>query len=260
MRRLLLWGKCLAVPVSRALTACIGRPEPEDFPHVRRIGDIIRFHRIKRNTYGPSLRLTELFRSTDKDKGGGGSRYKQAAQGMANKGSNWLTFDGSTVAPLTPRELQAKPDLAFSWTDEDVARLRHLRSWAQSIPELRTNTGATLSDLCSTSNYVDLVARVSHVAQVSEYKALVFVCDGSVPAPKCPLYRAERPPETAAAASTQIHRLEYDRSVMINVSPLACVPLAAELPTHFASCGSVPSFLQVPLLSCTFLHFYSFSC
>uniref|UniRef100_A0A8D0L6F7 Protection of telomeres protein 1 n=1 Tax=Sphenodon punctatus TaxID=8508 RepID=A0A8D0L6F7_SPHPU len=121
-------------------------------PKIYKIGDIVRFHRIKIKEYNGQI------------------------QGITSAGFASLTFDGTVGAPMVPR---ASSKL-YTFTDEDRKIIEELRIWVTSN---LSNSGPTvkLSDVQSMM-FFDLTCQLIGKAKVDGSSLLLKVWDGS----KCP--------------------------------------------------------------------------
>uniref|UniRef100_A0A8C6VSW1 Protection of telomeres protein 1 n=1 Tax=Naja naja TaxID=35670 RepID=A0A8C6VSW1_NAJNA len=121
-------------------------------PHIYRIGDIVRFHRIKIKEFNHQI------------------------QGTSGPGFASLTFDGNIGSPVIPRTSSK----TFSFTDEDRKIVEDLRIWVASslfsLPPMKK-----LSDI-QPSMFFEFTGQLIGKAKVDGSSYLLKIWDGT----KCP--------------------------------------------------------------------------
>ncbi|XP_067420417.1 protection of telomeres protein 1 [Emydura macquarii macquarii] len=134
------------------LTCTLFNGNLDALPKVYKIGDIVRFHRIK---------IRE---------------YNQQMQGITSIGFASLTFDGTIGAPIVPRTSTK----LYTFTEEEQKTIEELRIWAASNLSVSEPT-AKLSGV-QPMLFFDLTCQLVGKAEVDGSSFLLKVWDGT----KCP--------------------------------------------------------------------------
>ncbi|KAM4748885.1 protection of telomeres protein 1 [Rhinophrynus dorsalis] len=122
---------------------------PEALPKIYKVGDIVRFHRIKIQSFNNEI------------------------QGINSIGFSSLVFDGSVNAPVDPKTSSK----CYSFTPEDKKCVEVLRDWAAN--HLNTNESRVkLSDIRPVQ-FFDLICQVVGKAEVDKSSYLLKVWDGT---------------------------------------------------------------------------------
>ncbi|KFP28559.1 Protection of telomeres protein 1 [Colius striatus] len=142
----------LVDPSNVKLTCTLFNGNLDSLPKIYKVGDIVRFHRIKVREYNGQM------------------------QGVTSAGFASLTFDGSVGAPVIPRTSSR----VYTFTDEEQKIIEELRVWAASN---LTTSGppAKLSDV-QPMMFFDLTCQLIGKAKVDGSSFLLKVWDGT----KCP--------------------------------------------------------------------------
>ncbi|XP_006149256.1 protection of telomeres protein 1 [Tupaia chinensis] len=121
----------------------------EALPTIYKVGDIVRFHRLKIQV------------------------YKKEAQGITSPGFASLTFEGTLGAPVIPRTSSKY----FNFTSEDHKMVEALRVWAST----HISPSLTLLKLCDVQpmQYFDLTCQLLGKAEVDGASFLLKVWDGT---------------------------------------------------------------------------------
>ncbi|XP_070611526.1 protection of telomeres protein 1 isoform X2 [Erythrolamprus reginae] len=135
------------------LVCSLFNPVKDALPQIYRIGDIVRFHRIKIKEFNDQM------------------------QGTTSPGFSSLTFDGNIETPLIPRTSSK----TFSFTDEDRKTVKDLRMWVASnlfsLPPMKK-----LSDI-QPFMFFEFTGKLIGKAKVDGSSYLLKVWDGT----RCPL-------------------------------------------------------------------------
>uniref|UniRef100_A0A8C3I7A4 Protection of telomeres protein 1 n=1 Tax=Chrysemys picta bellii TaxID=8478 RepID=A0A8C3I7A4_CHRPI len=134
------------------LTCTLFNGNLDALPKIYKIGDIVRFHRIKIREYNKQM------------------------QGITGIGFASLTFDGTVGAPIVPRTSSK----SYSFTEEEQKTIEELRTWAASNLSVCGPT-AKLSDV-QPMLFFDLTCQLVGKAEVDGSSFLLKVWDGT----KCP--------------------------------------------------------------------------
>ncbi|XP_076769753.1 protection of telomeres protein 1 isoform X2 [Arvicanthis niloticus] len=121
----------------------------EALPIIYKVGDIVRFHRLKIQV------------------------YKSELQGINTSGFASLTFEGTLGMPVTARTSSK----GFSFTPQDQKMVEALRAWASK----HMSASSTLVQLCDAQpmQYYDLTCQLLGKAQVDGQAFLLKVWDGT---------------------------------------------------------------------------------
>uniref|UniRef100_A0A8C0IZ52 Protection of telomeres protein 1 n=1 Tax=Chelonoidis abingdonii TaxID=106734 RepID=A0A8C0IZ52_CHEAB len=134
------------------LTCTLFNGNLDALPKIYKIGDIVRFHRIKIREYNNQM------------------------QGITGIGFASLTFDGTVGAPIVPRTSSK----SYSFTEEEQKTIEELRTWAASNLLVCEPT-AKLSGV-QPMLFFDLTCQLVGKAEVDGSSFLLKVWDGT----KCP--------------------------------------------------------------------------
>uniref|UniRef100_A0A452H8Z2 Protection of telomeres protein 1 n=1 Tax=Gopherus agassizii TaxID=38772 RepID=A0A452H8Z2_9SAUR len=134
------------------LTCTLFNGNLDALPKIYKIGDIVRFHRIKIREYNKQM------------------------QGITGIGFASLTFDGTVGAPIVPRTSSK----SYSFTEEEQKTIEELRMWAASNLSVCGPT-AKLSGV-QPMLFFDLTCQLVGKAEVDGSSFLLKVWDGT----KCP--------------------------------------------------------------------------
>ncbi|XP_026504703.1 protection of telomeres protein 1 [Terrapene carolina triunguis] len=134
------------------LTCTLFNGNLDALPKIYKIGDIVRFHRIKIREYNKQM------------------------QGITGIGFASLTFDGTVGAPIVPRTSSK----SYSFTEEEQKTIEELRTWAASNLSVCGPT-AKLSGI-QPMLFFDLTCQLVGKAEVDGSSFLLKVWDGT----KCP--------------------------------------------------------------------------
>lgn len=118
-------------------------------PRIHKLGDIVRFHRIKIQ------------------------RFSDELQGITSNGFSALVFEGTVDAPLTPRTASK----CYSFTTEDQKNVETLRNWQLGQKHFST-VRRNLSDV-QPGQYFDLICQLVGKAEVDKASYLLKVWDGT---------------------------------------------------------------------------------
>lgn len=131
------------------LTCLLFSGNYETLPQIYKIGDIVRFHRLKIQV------------------------YKNEPQGITSSGFASLTFEGTLGAPVVPRTSSK----CFHFTAADRKMVEALRIWASS----HISPSSALVQLCDVQpmQYFDLTCQLLGKAQVDGASFLLKVWDGT---------------------------------------------------------------------------------
>ncbi|XP_058510964.1 protection of telomeres protein 1 [Ochotona princeps] len=130
------------------LTCLLFSGNYEALPKIYKVGDIVRFHRLKIQ------------------------QYKNEIQGITSSGFASLTFEGTLSAPVIPRT----SNKYFSFTTKDHKMVEALRVWASS----HISPSSALLKLCDVQpmQYFDLTCQLLGKAEVDGASFLLKVWDG----------------------------------------------------------------------------------
>ncbi|XP_025922725.1 protection of telomeres protein 1 isoform X1 [Apteryx mantelli] len=142
----------LVDPSNAKLTCTLFSGNLDSLPKIYKIGDIVRFHRIKIREYNGQM------------------------QGITSGGFASLTFDGSVGAPVVPRTSSK----LYTFLDEEQKTIEELRAWAASNLSISGPT-AKLSGV-QPMLFFDLTCQLVGKARVDGSSFLLKVWDGT----KCP--------------------------------------------------------------------------
>lgn len=131
------------------LTCLLFSGSYESLPIVYKSGDIVRFHRLKVQT------------------------YKNETQGITSSGFACLTFEGTLGAPVIPRTSSK----CFHFTSTDHKMVETLRVWAST----NISPSSSLVKLCDVQpmQYFDLTCQLLAKAEVDGTSYLLKVWDGT---------------------------------------------------------------------------------
>uniref|UniRef100_A0A8C6R3J3 Protection of telomeres protein 1 n=1 Tax=Nannospalax galili TaxID=1026970 RepID=A0A8C6R3J3_NANGA len=131
------------------LTCLLFSRSYEALPIIYKIGDIVRFHRLKIQV------------------------YKNEPQGINSSGFASLTFEGTLGTPVIPRTSSK----CFNFTAQDHKMVEALRVWAST----HISPSSTLVQLCDVQpmQYYDLTCQLLGKAEVDGTSFLLKVWDGT---------------------------------------------------------------------------------
>lgn len=139
----------LVDPSGGKLTCMLFSGSPDTLPKIFKVGDIVRFHRLK---------IQE---------------FNKEVQGVTSPGFSTLTFDGILGASLTPRTTSKR----YCFTDEDKKMVDMLRNWAVTSSVVSEPTIQLLS--VQPMQYFDLTCQLVAKADVDGASVLLKVWDGT---------------------------------------------------------------------------------
>ncbi|KAJ7426205.1 Protection of telomeres protein 1 [Willisornis vidua] len=142
----------LVDPSNVKLTCTLFNGNLDSLPKIYKIGDIVRFHRIKIRQYNGQM------------------------QGITGAGFASLTFDGTVGAPVVPRTSSR----AYTFTDEEHKTIEELRVWAAR--NVSTSGPAVKLSSVQPMLFFDLTCQLVGKAKVDGSSFLLKVWDGT----KCP--------------------------------------------------------------------------
>ncbi|XP_068045936.1 protection of telomeres protein 1 isoform X1 [Anomalospiza imberbis] len=142
----------LVDPSNVKLTCSLFSGNLDSLPKIYKVGDIVRFHRIKIREYNGQM------------------------QGITSGGFASLTFDGTIGAPVVPRTSSR----VYTFVDEEQKRIEELRIWAASNISI-SGTATKLSGV-QPMLFFDLTCQLVGKAKVDGSSFLLKVWDGT----KCP--------------------------------------------------------------------------
>ncbi|XP_063783236.1 protection of telomeres protein 1 isoform X2 [Pseudophryne corroboree] len=122
---------------------------PDALPKIYKIGDIVRFHRLKVQKFNSDF------------------------QGISSSGFSALVFDGAIDAPLLPRT----SSISYSFTAEDQKTVESLRDWQMGQQNF-SETRLKLSDI-QQGQYFNLICQLVGKAEVDNASYLLKVWDGT---------------------------------------------------------------------------------
>ncbi|KAM4874012.1 protection of telomeres protein 1 isoform 1-T2 [Thomomys bottae] len=173
------------------LTCLLFSGNYEALPVIYKIGDIVRFHRLKIQV------------------------YKMEPQGINTSGFASLTFEGTLGAPVIPRT----SNKCYSFTVGDHKMVEALRVWAST----HISPSSTLVQLCDVQpmQYFDLTCQLLGKAEVDGTSFLLKVWDGKKT--PFPSWRVLIQAHALEGDLNQIHRLQtltidilvYDNHVQV---------------------------------------------
>lgn len=136
---------------SSVLFVNLFQSSPLHFPHVQKIGDIIRFHRIMIQTYDNIL------------------------QAINSKGLSFLLFDGNLNGSIEPYEESINEKTNASQdhspvTNQDILTLLRLRSWYhynyKPLHHVTQDNHSNITNYLKTTSELDQECYFSHVAEI----------------------------------------------------------------------------------------------
>ncbi|NXA29061.1 POTE1 protein, partial [Ibidorhyncha struthersii] len=142
----------LVDPSNVKLTCTLFNGNLDSLPKIYKVGDIVRFHRIKIREYNGQM------------------------QGITSVGFASLTFDGTVGAPVVPRSSSK----VYTFMDEEQKTIEELRVWAASNLSI-SGPAAKLSGV-QPMLFFDLTCQLVGKAKVDGSSFLLKVWDGT----KCP--------------------------------------------------------------------------
>ncbi|KAI1239387.1 hypothetical protein IHE44_0012506 [Lamprotornis superbus] len=142
----------LVDPSNAKLTCSLFNGNLDSLPKIYKVGDIVRFHRIKIREYNGQM------------------------QGITSGGFASLTFDGTVGAPVVPRTSSR----VYTFMDEEQKTIEELRIWAASNISI-SGPAAKLSGV-QPMLFFDLTCQLVGKAKVDGSSFLLKVWDGT----KCP--------------------------------------------------------------------------
>ncbi|XP_039918416.1 protection of telomeres protein 1 isoform X2 [Hirundo rustica] len=142
----------LVDPSNVKLTCSLFNGNLDSLPKIYKVGDIVRFHRIKIREYNGQM------------------------QGITSGGFASLTFDGTVGAPIVPRTSSR----VYTFMDEEQKTVEELRIWAASNISI-SGPAAKLSGV-QPMLFFDLTCQLVGKAKVDGSSFLLKVWDGT----KCP--------------------------------------------------------------------------
>ncbi|NWX32544.1 POTE1 protein, partial [Notiomystis cincta] len=152
----------LVDPSNVKLTCTLFSGNVDSLPKIYKVGDIVRFHRIKIREYNGQM------------------------QGITSAGFASLTFDGTVGAPVVPRTSSK----VYTFMDEEQKTIEELRIWAASNISI-SGPAAKLSGV-QPMLFFDLTCQLVGKAKVDGSSFLLKVWDGT----KCPYPTWKVPVET----------------------------------------------------------------
>ncbi|XP_050179610.1 protection of telomeres protein 1 [Myiozetetes cayanensis] len=172
----------LVDPSNAKLTCTLFNGNPDSLPKIYKVGDIVRFHRIKIREFNGQM------------------------QGITSGGFASLTFDGTVGAPLVPRTSSKM----YTFMDEEHKRIEELRVWAASNISI-SGPAAKLSSV-QPMLFFDLTCQLVGKAQVDGSSFLLKVWDGT----KCP-YPTWRVPVEAKDMEGEKALLHQLRNLTVDI-------------------------------------------
>ncbi|XP_041327493.1 protection of telomeres protein 1 isoform X1 [Pyrgilauda ruficollis] len=142
----------LVDPSNVKLTCSLFSGNQDFLPKIYKVGDIVRFHRIKIREYNGQM------------------------QGITSGGFASLTFDGTVGAPIVPRTSSK----VYTFMDEEQKTVEELRIWAAS--NISISGPATKLSGVQPMLFFDLTCQLVGKAKVDGSSFLLKVWDGT----KCP--------------------------------------------------------------------------
>ncbi|XP_051651611.1 protection of telomeres protein 1 isoform X2 [Manacus candei] len=172
----------LVDPSNVKLTCTLFNGNPDSLPKIYKVGDIVRFHRIKIREYNGQM------------------------QGITSGGFASLTFDGTVGAPVVPRTSSK----VYTFMDEEHKTIEELRVWAASNISI-SGPAAKLSSV-QPMLFFDLTCHLVGKAKVDGSSFLLKVWDGT----KCP-YPTWRVPVEAKDLEGERVLLHQLRNLMVDI-------------------------------------------
>ncbi|XP_017673672.1 PREDICTED: protection of telomeres protein 1 isoform X2 [Lepidothrix coronata] len=172
----------LVDPSNVKLTCTLFNGNPDSLPKIYKVGDIVRFHRIKIREYNGQM------------------------QGITSGGFASLTFDGTVGAPVVPRTSSK----VYTFMDEEHKTIEELRVWAASNISI-SGPAAKLSSV-QPMLFFDLTCQLVGKAKVDGSSFLLKVWDGT----KCP-YPTWRVPVEAKDLEGERVLLHQLRNLMVDI-------------------------------------------
>ncbi|NXM32719.1 POTE1 protein, partial [Oxyruncus cristatus] len=172
----------LVDPSNAKLTCTLFNGNPDSLPKIYKVGDIVRFHRIKIREYNGQM------------------------QGITSGGFASLTFDGTVGAPVVPRTSSKM----YTFMDEEHKTIEELRVWAASNISV-PGPAAKLSSV-QPMLFFDLTCQLIGKAKVDGSSFLLKVWDGT----KCP-YPTWRVPVEAKDLEGEKVLLHQLRNLMVDI-------------------------------------------
>ncbi|XP_054255498.1 protection of telomeres protein 1 [Indicator indicator] len=142
----------LVDPSNAKLTCTLFSGNLDSLPKIYKVGDVVRFHRIKIREYNGQM------------------------QGITSGGFASLTFDGTVEAPIVPRTSSK----VYTFVEEEIKTIKELRVWAASNLSI-SGPAAKLSGV-QPMLFFDLTCQLVGKAKVDGSSFLLKVWDGT----KCP--------------------------------------------------------------------------
>ncbi|XP_053799684.1 protection of telomeres protein 1 isoform X2 [Vidua chalybeata] len=139
----------LVDPSNVKLTCSLFSGNLDSLPKIYKVGDIVRFHRVKIREYNGQM------------------------QGITSGGFASLTFDGTVGAPVVPRTSSR----VYTFMDEEQKRIEELRIWAAS--NISTSGTATKLSCVQPMLFFDLTCQLVGKAKVDGSSFLLKVWDGT---------------------------------------------------------------------------------
>ncbi|XP_010134092.1 PREDICTED: protection of telomeres protein 1 isoform X2 [Buceros rhinoceros silvestris] len=182
----------LVDPSNVKLTCTLFNGNLDSLPKIYKVGDIVRFHRIKIREYNGQM------------------------QGITSAGFASLTFDGTVGAPIVPRTSSK----VYTFMNEEQKTIEELRVWAASNLSI-SGPAAKLSGV-QPMMFFDLTCQLVGKAKVDGSSFLLKVWDGT----KCPYPTWKVPVEARDLEGEkvllhQLRNLTVDILVYDNHVPLA---------------------------------------
>uniref|UniRef100_A0A8C5TIC0 Protection of telomeres protein 1 n=1 Tax=Malurus cyaneus samueli TaxID=2593467 RepID=A0A8C5TIC0_9PASS len=172
----------LVDPSEVKLTCTLFNGNLDSLPKIYKVGDIVRFHRIKIRKYNGQM------------------------QGVTSAGFASLTFDGTVGAPVVPRTSSK----VYTFMDEEQKTIEELRLWAASnIPT--SEPAAKLSGV-RPMVFFDLTCQLIGKAKVDGSSFLLKVWDGT----KCPYPTWKVPVEEKYLEGEKL-RLYHLRNLTVDI-------------------------------------------
>ncbi|NXG21180.1 POTE1 protein, partial [Grallaria varia] len=172
----------LVDPSNVKLTCTLFNGNLDSLPKIYKIGDIVRFHRIKIREYNGQM------------------------QGITSGGFASLTFDGTVGAPVVPRTSSR----VYTFTDEEHKTIEDLRVWAASNVS-NSGSAAKLSGV-QPMLFFDLTCQLVGKAKVDGSSFLLKIWDGT----KCP-YPSWKVPVEAKDLEGEKSRLRQLRNLTVDI-------------------------------------------
>nr|XP_025040195.1 protection of telomeres protein 1 isoform X1 [Pelodiscus sinensis] len=160
------------------LTCTLFNGNLDALPKIYKIGDIVRFHRIKTQGTAHTEHLSGLGLQLDITARGNKAKekireYNEQMQGITSIGFASLTFDGTVGAPIVPRTSSK----LYTFTEEEQKTIEELRIWAASNLSVFGPT-AKLSGV-QPMLFFDLTCQLLGKAEIDGSSFLLKVWDGT---------------------------------------------------------------------------------